>query len=208
MAQLGKTCERDLYYQFTNAPRAQFTDLTLAKFEMGHVIEAHLNEILEAAGYDIQPLDPATGKQWQVSDFDGKLLGYLDGKVQVGGKAWDPKEHVYDIKSCNKRRFEELLKVGYQAWSETYYAQAILYMGYTGINRFLAVVYNKDSSEIYTERLRFDSGFFETLKLKAARVIGAGELGAVPDRPEKGTSKGCKLCKWCDFNAYCWDEPL
>jgi hypothetical protein len=61
---------------------------------------------------------------------------------------------------------------------------------------YLAV--NKDTDELYSERLRYDRQRAEALFAKAERIITAQEPPArISERPD------WYQCKWCDHHAIC-----
>ena len=89
-------------------------------------------------------------------------------------------------------------------WNPRYGDSLHAYMGSSGIGQALVVVYNKDTSEMYAEKIQFDSDRYAGLREKVGTVLMSKEL---PDRPGRAKSKSCQFCKWCDTAEWCW-SPL
>jgi hypothetical protein len=74
-------------------------------------------------------------------------------------------------------------------------------MGYTGMERALYMAVNKNTDELYAERVDFDPVEFAKLKARAERVIRAAEP---PLRVSNDPS--WFVCKMCDFHEHCHGE--
>jgi len=200
MSQLGG-CERNLWaglHGVANDPGREFSGRILTLFEHGNVVEDHVVSLLKLAGFAVAEVDPATGEQWRISDFDDKLVGHTDGLIRISDKAnWS----LLEIKSSNTRKFDELLEVGYEDWNPTYSAQVHLYMHYSGLVDALAVVYCKEDSRIHAERIAGNHKKAKSQIEKASRII---EATSAPAKPPEAKNKSCPLCKWCDRKEWCW----
>ena len=64
-------------------------------------------------------------------------------------------------------------------------------------------VYNKDTSEMYWERILEDKS--SGIRLLEDHKIVVSESDSPPERPSQATSHGCKYCKYCSRNVWCWD---
>ena len=160
---------------------------------LGHVIEAEVIALLESAGYYIE------SEQLEVGT--APWVGHIDGIIHHG----DPvaTRSLLEIKSANNTRYETLSEIGYRRWNETYFAQLQAYMHHLpGINDSIVIVYNKDTSQIYDERIVYDIDFARELEAESKIVTADSKLP--PSRPKSATSQFCKYCKWCDRNAWCW----
>jgi hypothetical protein len=166
-------------------------------FRLGNVIEEEVVELLKATGY------PVTGRQKTVTAGLGggyALEGHIDGKLIL-----NPKREVgwtlLEVKSSNARRFDELESVGYEAWNARYGDQIHAYMGAGNFPNAIVIVYCKDDSRLYVEKIWRDAERFERLRAKALEVLTSEK---VPDRPAEATSEYCQLCKYCDARSWCW----
>ena len=197
MSQIGK-CERFLWAELNGEKPDPPRERILVLFDHGHAVERHVLDLLDEAGYGVISEGDDFGGQIRVSGFDGRLVGHLDGKISMMGEHdWS----LLEIKSANTKQFELLKEVGYEAWKPDYAAQIQMYMGYAQLPDAVVVVYSKENSEIYAERIRFDLSQFSELRRKAERILDAESL---PDRPAEAKSQYCKYCKYCDLGNWCW----
>lgn len=140
MSAIGGACSRALWYQFRWAWSVRFDATTLKRFEDGHRSEdLAVARLKQLPGLTVHETDEAGG-QWGFKDFGGHFSGHMDG-VCLGlvqaPKTW----HVLEIKASEK--WQDLdkarRKVGEKSalaeWNPVYYAQAVLYMDYAGIDR-------------------------------------------------------------------------
>jgi hypothetical protein len=153
-------------------------------FELGHAIEIEVVKWLELAGYTIE------GRQLAFSACADMLRGHCDGIIH--GVTSRP--HLLEIKSASKSSFDKFVAHGV-ASEPKYAAQLQLYMGLGNLERALFVVYCKDNSDIYAERVHFNRPEFERLLLKAESIITANEM---PEPVEDYFS-----CRFCDFSPIC-----
>jgi len=193
-------CPRDRWAKRHGVPvdnGREFSARILSVFRLGHVIEDEVVSLLELAGYKV------TDAQREVGE--GEWIGHIDGIIE-----WSPFEglagthrSLLEVKSCNAKRFAELIETGYEKWSPNYASQIQAYMGFLDeIDDAIVFVYNKDASEFHVERIAFDAAHFDRLR-RDSLLVTASET--VPDRPERATSQSCKFCRWCDRAKWCWD---
>ncbi len=72
-------------------------------------------------------------------------------------------------------------------------------------NPALFTAINKDSEEIFFERVPFDGGLAQRMSDRAVRVIAATEAGELlPRLATTPTHFECKVCPWQDR---CWETP-
>ena len=200
MSQLGK-CERNLWASLNGIPEdAPIEPRILLLFAHGNAIETHVIDHLRKAGFFVRDRNEA-GHQFRYEDFGGKLVGHIDGMIELGSKPSDRAWCLLEIKSANTTKFDELVAVGYESWNPEYAAQLQVYMGYARIADSLVVVYQKDTSRLHCEKVRFDPVKFKRLVGKAERIIASPK---VLDRPTEAKSQYCNYCKWCPRNQWCW----
>jgi hypothetical protein len=203
---IGHLCERYLWYTFRQATLPDISGRTYRLFETGNLEEARFVKELRAIGcevHDVQPIsqngvginDP---EQFEVSAFGGHFSGHMDGcalGIPEAPKTW----HTLEFKTHNAKSFRELKKKSVRESKPQHYAQVQIYMHLTGMKRALYLAVNKDTDELYSERIRYDKSEAEQLMERAKRVITASEpperLGSRPDY---------YLCRWCDAKAACW----
>lgn len=201
MSTLGNECDRSLWYQFRWAVAPEnFDGRKLRLFATGNREEDRMLDDLEAAGITVHRVDPATGKQWEVMGVNGHLCGHLDGIGQGFGEA--PKAvHVLEFKTHNDRSFKELQKKGVAVAKPGHLAQMMLYMHFTGHERAFYLAHNKNTDELYSERIAYDAEAAALLVARAERIITADEPPPrLHDNPE---SKAAWQCRYCPALAMC-----
>lgn len=170
-SQIGKEDERMLWLQWRWCLPDETTPRVRRIFRVGHLLEAEVIELLSRIpGVTIHDREPGTGRQFRFEYLGGHFAGSMDGcilGVPEAPKTW----HVLEIKTVNTKRFAELQKQGVAAWSPEYCAQMQMYMGASGMDRALFVAYCKDSSEIYTERVKYVAMEFDGLMARAERIL-------------------------------------
>lgn len=165
-------------------------------FRLGHAVEDVVVDLLVEAGFSVYDQQREVG--------EGQWIGHIDGIIEwsPSGREWDRVTSMLEIKSANANQFALCQKQGYEKWKPAYAAQLHAYMGYIPeVDEALAVVYNKNTSEIYAERILFDLDEFERLKTNSQI---ATDSVSMPPRPPEAKSHGCKLCNGCDRKEWCW----
>jgi hypothetical protein len=143
-------------------------------------------------------------------EFSGRMYRLFDrgdleeARLTADLRAIGCQVHVIDESTGKQFKVEAfggaaLKKKGLKESKPEHYAQVMIYMHRTGIRRALYLAVNKDTDEIYAERIRYDKAEAEALMEKARRVITAAEpparIGNRPDWYE---------CRWCDAKTICW----
>lgn len=190
---LGHPCSRHLWYSFRKFPKQALEGRVKMLFNLGHVIEDEVIRWLRAAGFEVD------GQQQEFTACDNWVGGHCDGVIYHPG-ILGQRRHILEVKSASQSSFEKFTSQGIQA-EPKYTAQGQLYMGFAGLERCLFVVYNKNTSDIYTERLHFDRQEFNRLLEKAEYIITSNEL---PPATEDYFT-----CKFCDYSLICkGGEPI
>ena len=167
----------------------------LRVFRLGHVIEDEVVGLLELGGYTVKDQQREIGF--------GQWLGHIDGLIDMG-RDGVPDWCLLEVKSANAARFELLRELGsYEVWNEGYAKQIHAYLHHLdGVSDAVVAVYNKDTSDLYFERILFDLDVALELEKASALVTAEGE--SPPERPAGAETQYGQFCKWCDFNIHCW----
>lgn len=203
---IGKPCSRALWYDYRWAGRAQFDGRLYRLFERGRKEEPWLISDLRAIGVTVYEHDPSTGRQFNFVDPDcgGHLRGSCDG-LAVGVPQAPKSVSVLEFKTASAKAFATIKKDGIAKCKPEYFAQAQLYMRWTrqiwgadGADAALFVVVNKDTDDIYSERIKYDGKAAETLVSKALAIIESTEP------PERISSDPAWYeCKFCHHHSIC-----
>lgn len=186
MSSIGGPCARALWYGFRGYTPLPPEGRTLMIFDLGDRVEDAVLHWLTGAGYAV------TGLQDEYTAHNGFFRGHCDGRISGVTR----REHILEIKSANDNRFKAFKTAGVRAVSAAYYCQVQCYMGYSGLERALFVIMNKNTCELYSERVHFRRDHFEALHRRAWDIITANEP---PARP----GDAIPACAWCDFRFHC-----
>lgn len=206
MSGIGAECERQSWYSYRWCKRIQHDAETLKRFADGHAGEALQAERLQAVdGITLLTFDPETGSQFGFSDVRDHFKGHMDGAI-VGllqaPKTW----HVWEHKSVGEKKYNKLLKLkaelgekaSLEKWDTTYYAQAVLYMHYSGMDRHYLTCSTPGGRSTIAVRTEANEAAALRLIAKAERIIGAAEP---PSRISEDAS--FYLCRWCAYSDIC-----
>jgi len=208
---IGHPCERYLWYCFRQACAPDFSGRMYRLFETGDLAENRFTRELRAIGCEVHdhqppPADFSEGhpngeiyeaKQFEITDFGGHFSGHMDGcalGLTEAPKTW----HVLEYKTHNNKSFKKLQKEGVKKSKPMHYAQMQAYMYKTGMKRALYLAVNKDTDELYMERVYYDKSYCEGLMEKAKRIITASD-----PPPRISERRDYYICGWCDAKAVC-----
>ncbi|MDR0620309.1 MAG: hypothetical protein LBJ61_00275 [Deltaproteobacteria bacterium] len=183
MSEIGRECDLRLWRKYNGEPpNVDVEGRTARVFDMGRAIEARVIADLRLAGYKVH------SDQLALKDFDDRFQGHIDGIIE----GVTSKPHLLEIKSANHESFKDFQANGL-ACRPVYEAQVQCYMGYSGLKRALFVVENKNSQELYMERVNFDQILFNDLRDKAWFILNAikAQMGeCLESEPE---------CRFCEY---------
>jgi CRISPR/Cas system-associated exonuclease Cas4 (RecB family) len=197
-SRVGIDCPRKVWYQFRHCFDADFDGRMYRLFNRGDLEEPRLVRDLRDIGCTVHEVDPETEKQFRVSALDGHLVGYLDAAIlglPEAPKTW----HVCEFKTANHKDYAKLVKHGVAKVKPEHYAQMMIYMKLTKMKRAAYFVVNRETEEIYFERIRYNAGEAKALIGIAERIIyDIQPPERLSDRPDFW------ICKLCDAKAICW----
>lgn len=196
-SQIGKECDRAIWYGFRWAVKPKFKGRMLRLFNRGHLEEARFIALLLSIGVEIYQQD-AEGKQFRISDVGGHFGGSGDG-VALGIPDLPPGTYaLLEFKTHNQKSFDKLIKDGVKVAKPEHYMQMQVYMRKMGLAVALYGAANKNDDDLHFEIVHLDS-IAADIGLHRARTI---ILAKAP--PEKiHDSTGWYACKYCDQNTVC-----
>jgi len=195
---IGKSCEQALWFDFRWVTKAQHPGRLLRRFESGQLEEARLVANLRRAGATVLDVDPQTGRQFRVSDQGGHFGGSLDAlviRLRESPDQW----HVAEFKTHNAKSYKELIEKRLRLAKPQHFDQMQIYMHLNGAVWGLYVAVNKDTDDLYLERVRYDDAHALRLIEKARRVIFA----AGPTLPKVSEDPAWYECRFCDHHSVC-----
>lgn len=194
LSQCGHECPRYLWMKYHGHKELQPPcGRVLRLFELGNVVEDLVVADLLKTGYVVTDQQEPVEFNWG----ETVLPGHTDGRIT--GLEASSKTHLLEIKSCNDKRYKLLLKVGYSEWSCMYKFQIMAYMLGLDLNRCLVVVYNKNTSELYTERIKLDKQWTIDRLEHVFNII-------TQDTPPDGICHSASFwkSKFCGFREVCF----
>jgi hypothetical protein len=199
---IGHACERAIWYSWRWATRARHTGRLLRLFQSGHLAEPRFIADLRRIGVTVLDVDPDTGRQWVVRDASGHFGGSMDA-VAIGlleaPKTW----HACEFKTHSAKSFKELKEKGVEQAKPLHWAQIQAYMHLADLERAFYLAVNKDTDELYQERVKRDAEAGLRIVAKAERIIASPQPPArVSDDP------AWWQCRFCDHHAVCHDGAL
>lgn len=196
---LGGECLRAVWLAWRGYAESQFSGRMRRLFRTGHLQEERIIEDLRRAGLEVWSHHP-DGEQFTYTDPTGHFVAKLDGVVKnVPGAEKTP--HNLEIKTHNKKSFEELQKKGVQTAKPLHYAQVQAGMMLSGLTRTLYVALCKDDEQFYVERIKPDERAMATVQAQVTRLLAAELIPA--GISETGSSFPCR---WCDMRKACVGE--
>lgn len=200
MSQLGGECWRALWYYFRWCEYSQYDGRVQRIFDTGHKAEANMIRDLESIGIETwDTLDQQAG----FSAVGGHCQGHGDGMAKNIPGA-EKTDHLLEFKTSSDKYFKELVKKGIIASKPTHYAQMVLYMKFKKVTRGLYMVYNKNTSAYYTERVKANNNYAKELLGKALDIISSNTVNAFP-KIGSGLPSFFK-CKFCDYSDLCHQD--
>ena len=184
MSGFDGNCERKQWLEFRHGFTPHINYQSASHFADGHLTEQTIGDRFLAAGFDFDPVDE-NGQQFTF--IDGWLRGHSDGKM-----VWDGEKFVWEMKATDKGKRDKLERLiakdehaALEKWSPQYYAQAILYMGYSKIHKHILFASAHGGRErknskgdyrtIVVETL-FDEEKFKQLQEQAKSIIATDKM--------------------------------
>lgn len=193
---IGKPCARQLWYDFHWTGRERFDGRMIRLFETGHLAESRFVAELRAIGCTVHEADES-GSQFAVSTLAGHFGGHMDGVV-IGvpdaPKTW----HVLETKTHSHKSFRQLVLHGVREARPEHFAQCQIYMHLGDLTRALYLAVDKDTDELYSERLNYERDYALGLLDKAKSII---EAATPPQRISENPDYF--VCRFCHHRELC-----
>lgn len=203
-SRIGEDCSRRLVYEYTQTPPdpdKAFSGQTLRIFAAGHQFEELSIRWLRAAGFELLS-QRRDGGQFGFETAGGRIKGHIDGVIVAGpdiGLTWPA---LFEHKALKARSWSDVVKRGVALSKPVYYAQLQLYMAYMAFDVALLTCLNKDTQELYHERVAFVPHIAQGLSDKAVAILRAAEAHDLP--PRIAAKPDFHICRFCPFHATCW----
>jgi len=204
---IGNECLRAVQFNYAGVEPddGRITGRLLRIFDTGHHFEDIVAGWLRLAGFELDTIDPATGRQFGFAQLSGKAKGHLDGILRGGPLPMDY-PCVWECKALNEKGWQEVKKNGLRLAKPIYAAQVAVNQAYQGLTvPAVFTVLNKNTSELHHELVPFDRELAQASSDDFVEVIQATEDQRLLPRPYN--SPDFYKCKMCDFAKTCWKLP-
>ena len=195
---LGKECDRAVWYSFRWCTPDGFPGRILRLFETGNIYETRMIEELRDIGVELHTSwPPGSDGQIEFTALGGHLTAHLDGIGRGFPEAPDA-WHVWDAKSMADKKYKEFVNKGLAVSHPQYIVQMMVYMHLSGVDRAVIEGTNKNTDEIHSERIRYSAREGDALLERASRIIAS-------DNPPERISQdpAWYQCKFCDHHSTC-----
>jgi len=213
ISELGHPCQKRLWLKHRKVKMDHMDAQGLRNVGDGYGGEYIMADRLKAVPeITLHTADPKTDRQWAVSAFAGHVRGHLDGIIKgvfVAPKTW----HVWEHKQVTEKKFRDLVrkkekfgeKQALSEWNETYYCQAICYMGLLKpkATRHYLTVATAGGRDYTSVRTDFDQHAFDVFMDKAREII---ESTSPP--PPVSSKEDYYICRWCHFHEFCHEKTV
>lgn len=200
-SQIGRECDRALWYQFRWAWTPYFEGRMLRLFETGDREEDRVVRNLRDVGVTVWDRDPDTGRQVRFEACGGHFALSLDGVGE--GFAESKKPHTLEFKTMNTKSFRKVSEDGLQKANAIYWAQCQIGMHLSKLERCYFFAVCKETDAIYGERIRYDPAEGIKLEAKANQIVFA------PLPPARITEDPSDWrCKFCPYFAVCQGNKI
>ncbi len=195
MSEIGKQCNRELYYKFRWVAFEEFDGRMMRLFARGHREEQRYISYLEGIGCKVYRFDE-NGKQFRSSGVLGHYGGSCDGVVIT---PWFPDvPFIGEFKTHNTKSFTNYVNVGLRKAKPEHFDQMSSYGYKMQIQYGLYFPENKNDDDIQITPIKLDWTRGEQLEKKAEEIILAKEPPArISDNPAFFN------CSYCNFKSIC-----
>jgi len=197
LSQVGHSCGRFLWMKHRGYDEPVPSGRVLRLFEMGNMVEVAMVADLTSAGFVVTDSQKHVEFTMDGITLTGSIDGIITGLVESG------QPHLFECKSMGAKGFKKLLKDGYEAYSDVYKGQIHAYMLGLGLKKAFVAVYNKDTSELYQERIDIKEDWI------IGRLQDVFKAIAQESPPERACIDADWFeAKWCPFYSECWGLSL
>lgn len=205
MSEIGRECERELWYSFRWATRIAFDAEALKRFADGYHGEDVQAERLRMVEGVVLHTHDENGRQFGFSDHSGHFKGHMDGAILgllQAARTW----HVWEHKQVDPKkqtRLEKLKrelgeKAALEAWDTTYFVQGQLYMHYSGMTRHYLTCSTPGGRHTTSVRTDYHAPTALRFIERARRIVASPE-----PPPRISEDPGFWQCGWCSHAPIC-----
>lgn len=193
LSQIRHNCNRFLWYKHHGYDEPVPDGRVLRLFELGNMIEDKVAKDLEQCGFIIEKKQAPVEFSLNGITLTGSCDGVISGLIESS------QPHLWECKSMGAKGFKKLLSCKYEEYNPQYKGQVHSYMLGMGLTNAFATVYNKDTSELYQERIKLKKDWIIEKFQSVFEAIGQ------KNPPERLCRRATDFeAKWCPFYKTCF----
>jgi hypothetical protein len=195
---LGGECAAETWFGFRWVTAPKLPDGRMERYNSrGEANEADIVAWLRATGWTVEEIDPATGKQWAITNFNGHMYGKCDG-IASHPVYTEGVRILLEFKYINTKRFTTLTTKALIVEDLKYYNQVMIYLRELGLPACMFVPANRNDEDLDPIILPYDGAQLDLVYKKAETILTT----KVP--PAKiAQSAAFYKCKFCDHVDVC-----
>lgn len=228
---LGKRCDREMFFYYRKAAEPldpnimtnaeiEVEGAKMRLFDRGHLEEDRFIKRITPFFENVYPVDPETGKQFEIVNCEGMHKGHSDGEADrfiLNGITFDD-SYLLEFKTHNESSFDKLAgkkrpdgtrpwKTSIQKAKSDHYAQIQDYLFHRPHLKgcfYFAVCKNNDDWYIEFVERNTESAVAELERV--SKTIWADQA---PPKMSGASHTNFYCAYFCDFKAQCFgDKPL
>jgi CRISPR/Cas system-associated exonuclease Cas4 (RecB family) len=200
----GEECPKKQWLTFLSAFTDNVSNQVKRLFNRGNQEEAHIIKLLREVGIQVVSPYDTDKEHFKFTHLNGHIRGKLDAVAVKGVPEAPHKVHVLEFKTMNDKNFQIMKRDGLEKANVKYFAQVQAYMLKKNIDRALFIAVNKNTDEIYIERVKLSKQYAQKLFDDATTIIL--NKNSIP--PGISEDKTFFKCKFCPANKVCHGDEL
>jgi hypothetical protein len=195
---LGGECAAETWFGFRWVTAPVVPEGKMERYNSrGEKNESDIVAWLRATGWTVEEIDPATGKQWAITNFNGHMYGKCDG---IGSHPvyTEGVRILLEFKYVNDKRYTSLISKPLITTDLKYYNQVMIYLRELGLPAVMFIPANRNNEDLDFIILPYDGAQLDLVYKKAETILTT----KVP--PAKiAQSAAFFKCKFCDHVEVC-----
>lgn len=191
---IGHDCDRYIYISYHNLYKPNLSGRIIRLLDRGNDEEERFIRLLNKVGVQVKDRQ----KEVVINDL---IKGHIDG-IATGLKE-SKTRHIIEFKTSNDKNFKKLIKDGLKKAKYQHYVQLNTYMYGLNIPRGFYLVVNKNTDELYSEKIRLDE---DVVKYHIDRATDICNSTVMP--PKKSENPSWYECKLCQFYNFCHKQNV
>jgi hypothetical protein len=198
---MGEECAAATWFGFRWVTAPDVPEGRMERYNSrGEDNEKGIVEWLRETGWTVEEIDPATGKQWAVSNFHGHMYGKCDG-IASHPIYTEGQRILLEFKYINDKRYISLISKPLIVQDLKYYNQVMIYLRELQLPAVMFMPVNRNTEAIDAIILPYDGTQLDMVYAKASTIL------TTKTPPAKiAQSSAFYKCKVCDHVGVCHDN--